>query len=114
MALQIVEKEVEGVTVLKFWGNIGLGEDSRRFREKVNEVLAAQKKRVVLDLANVSYIDSAGLGVLVAAYTSAANQGAIIKLASLTKLIRQQLQITKLVTVFEVHETVEAAAQSFQ
>ena len=113
MALQMVEKEIEGVTVLKLWGNIGLGEDSRRLREKMNEILKAEKKRVVLDLGDVRYIDSAGLGTLVAVYTSAASRGAKVKLASLTKMIRTQLQITKLVTVFEVHETVEAAVKSF-
>jgi anti-sigma B factor antagonist len=113
MALQMVEKEIEGVTVLKLWGNIGLGEDSRRLREKMNEILAANKKRVVLDLGDVRYIDSSGLGTLVAVYTSAASRGTTVKLASLTKMIRTQLQITKLVTVFEVHDNAEAAARSF-
>jgi len=113
MALHMVEKEIDGVTVLKLWGNIGLGEDSRRLREKMNEFLTAGKKCVVLDLGDVRYIDSAGLGTLVAVYTSAASQGAKVKLASLTKMIRTQLQITKLVTVFEVHESAEAAVKSF-
>jgi len=113
MALQMVEKELEGVTVLKLWGTIGLGEDSRRLREKMSELLSGDKKRLVLDLADVRYIDSAGLGTLVAVYTSAANRGAKVKLASLTKMIRTQLQITKLVTIFEVHETAEAAVKSF-
>ncbi|MGO9274915.1 MAG: STAS domain-containing protein [Terriglobia bacterium] len=113
MGLQMVEKEIDGVTVLKLWGNIGLGEDSRRLREKMNEILTAEKKRVVLDLGDVRYIDSSGLGTLVSVYTSAASQGAKVKLASLTKMIRTQLQITKLVTVFEVHETAEAAVKSF-
>jgi len=113
MPLHMVEKEIEGVAVLKLWGNIGLGEESRRLREKMDALLAADKKRLVLDLADVRYIDSAGLGTLVAVYTSAANRGAKVKLASLTKMIRTQLQITKLVTVFEVHDTIEAAVKSF-
>jgi len=113
MALQMVEKEIEGVTVLKLFGNIGLGEDSRRLREKMNELLAAEKKSVVLDLGDVRYIDSSGLGTLVAIYASAGNRSAKVKLASLTKMIRTQLQITKLVTVFEAHETVESAVSSF-
>jgi anti-sigma B factor antagonist len=113
MTLQMVEKEIEGVAVLKLWGNIGLGEESRRLREKMNEILTPERKRVVLDLGDVRYIDSAGLGTLVAIYTSAASHGATVKLASLTKMIRTQLQITKLVTVFEVYDTVEAAVKSF-
>ena len=113
MALNIVEKEVSGVNVVQLAGRVTLGEESNQLRTKLKEVLAAGKTRLVLDLAEVSYIDSTGLGTLVAGFTSAQNQGANLKLANLTKRFKEQLHITKLVTVFEVFDTVEAAVQSF-
>jgi anti-sigma B factor antagonist len=76
-------------------------------------MLAEGAKRLVLDLGEVSYIDSAGLGTLVAGYTSSQSQGATMKLANLTKRFREQLNITKLVTVFDVYDSVEAAVKSF-
>lgn len=114
MALQISEKESSGVTVLTLSGRVTLGEESSQLRAKLKETLAAGKTRVVLDLANVSYIDSAGLGTLVAGYTSARNQGAGMKLANLTKKFDEQLHITKLVTVFEVYNSVAEAVKSFE
>jgi anti-sigma B factor antagonist len=113
MALQIVEKESSGVTVLALAGRVTLGEESNQLRTKIKEILAQGKKRLVLDLGNVSYIDSAGLGTLVAGYTSSQNQGAGMKLANLTKRFHEQLNITKLVTVFEVYGSVEEAITSF-
>ena len=113
MALQIVEKESSGVTVLALSGRITLGDESNQLRTKIKEILGQGTKRLVLDLGNVSYIDCAGLGTLVAGYTSSQSQGASMKLANLTKRFREQLNITKLVTVFEVYDSVEAAARSF-
>jgi anti-sigma B factor antagonist len=113
MALQIVEKESSGVTVLALLGRVTLGEESNQLRTKIKEVLAQGMKRLVLDLGNVSYIDSAGLGTLVAGYTSSQSQGANMKLANLTKRFREQLNITKLVTVFDVYDSVEGAVKSF-
>ena len=113
MALQIVEKESSGVMVLALSGRITLGEESNQLRTKIKDILAQGKKRLVLDLGNVSYIDSAGLGTLVAGYTSSQSQGANMKLANLTKRFREQLNITKLVTVFDVYDSVEAAVKSF-
>ncbi len=113
MALQIVEMESSGVTVLELSGRVTLGEESNQLRTKIKETLAQGKKRLVLDLGNVSYIDSAGLGTLVAGFTSAQSQGANMKLANLTKRFREQLNITKLVTVFDVYDSVEGAVKSF-
>jgi len=113
MALQIIEKETSGVTVLALSGRITLGEESNQLRTKIKDILGQGVKRLVLDLGNVSYIDSAGLGTLVAGYTSAQSQGASMKLANLTKRFREQLNITKLVTVFEVYDSVEGAVKSF-
>ena len=113
MALNIVEKEVNGVTVLALAGRVTLGEESSLLRARLKDALSQGKTRLVLDLAEVAYIDSAGLGTLVAGFTSARNQGANLKLANLTKRINEQLNITKLVTVFDVYDTVPDAVKSF-
>jgi anti-sigma B factor antagonist len=113
MNLTIEEKERSGVTILQLSGRVTLGDESAALRSKIKEVLAQGKTRVVLDLADVSYIDSAGLGTLVAGYTSAKNQGGNMKLANLTKRFDEQLHITKLVTVFDVYKTVDEAVKSF-
>ncbi len=112
MALHMVEKKVGPVTVLELSGRITLGEESTQLRSKLKTLLTG-KPGLVLDMANVSYIDSAGLGTLVASFTSAANQGVRMVLANLTKRLQEQLSITKLVTVFEAFDSVEAAVKSF-
>lgn len=113
MALNIVEKEDSGVTVLQLIGRVTLGEESNQLRTKLKDLLSQGKTRLVLDLAEISYIDSAGLGTLVAGFTSAQNQGANLKLANLTKRFHEQLNITKLVTVFDVYNSVQEAVKSF-
>ena len=113
MALQISEKQIEGVTILDFVGRITLGDESNQVRIKIKEVLSKGKSQIVLDLAGVSYIDSAGLGMLMAGYTSAQNQGATLKLANLTKRFNELLNITKLVTIFDTYDSVDAAVKSF-
>ena|SRR5215471_1707226 len=114
MALRIAEKDWGGVTVLALAGRVVLGEESGQLRNKIKAVLGQGKKYLVLDLGDVSYIDSAGLGTLVAGYTTASSQGGTIKLANLTKKFEDQLNITKLVTVFDVHSSVEEAVMSFK
>jgi anti-sigma B factor antagonist len=113
MALTIVEKQVNGVTVLKLSGRITLGEESSQLRTRIKELLGQGKTRLVLDLSDVAFIDSAGLGTLVSGFTSAQNQGANMKLANLTDRFHEQLNITKLVTVFDVYKSVEDAVKSF-
>ncbi len=113
MALQIVENETEGITVLQLSGRVTLGQESNQLRTRIKELLAQGKTRLIFDLASVTYIDSAGLGTLVAGYTSAQSQGASIKLANLTKKFNEQLHITKLVTVFDVYNSVSDAVKSF-
>ena len=112
MALTFVEKEVNGVIVVQVSGRVTLGDESNQLRTKLKDILSQGKTRIVLDLAEVSYIDSAGLGTLVAGFTSARNQGANLKLANLTKRFREQLNITKLVTIFDVYENVQDAVKS--
>jgi anti-sigma B factor antagonist len=109
----MTERESNGVTVLELSGRVTLGEESNELRTKIKDLMARGKKRLVLDLGNVSYIDSAGLGTLVAGYTSGQSQGAGMKLANLTKRFHEQLNITKLVTVFEVFDSVDDAIASF-
>ena len=113
MALQIVEKQTDGVTILGFVGRITLGDESNQVRTKIKEMLGKDKSQIVLDLAGVSHIDSVGLGMLVAGYTSAQNQGATLKLANLTKKLRELLNITKLVTIFDTYGSVDDAVKSF-
>lgn len=113
MALRMMDREVNGVTVIDLEGRIVLGEESNAFREKVKSLLAAGKKKIVLNLANVTYIDSAGLGTLVATFHSARSQGAMLKLANLGQKFKEVLQVTKLMTVFDTYENEAAAVQSF-
>ena len=114
MALQMREHDVNGVSVVEIDGRIVLGEESNSFRERIKQLLAAGKKKIVLNLANVTYIDSAGLGTLVATFHSARSQGATLKLANLGTKFKEVLQVTKLMTVFDVYDSETAAIQSFK
>jgi anti-sigma B factor antagonist len=111
--LKMTERMVDGISVLDMEGRIVLGEESSALRERVKSLLGQDHKKIVLNMANVSYIDSAGLGALVASYTSAKNQGAMLKLANLGGKFREVLQVTKLLTVFEVYDSEAAALGSF-
>jgi anti-sigma B factor antagonist len=105
MALKITSREVDGVEVLTLDGRVVLGEETVALREKVKGLLAAGKKKLVLDLKNVTMIDSSGLGSLVAAHTSAKSAGATLRLCNLGTRTNELLQMTRLVTVFEVSNT---------
>lgn len=113
MTLRISNREVEGVGVVELAGRIVLGEESSAMREQIKSMLAGGQKKIVLNLNNVTYIDSAGLGALVAAHHSARSQGAALKLAHLGAKFQEILQVTKLLTVFEVHDSEAAAVRSF-
>ena len=113
MALEIVEKDSGGITVLELSGQVVLGGESSQLRSKIKTLLEKGKTRLVLDMANVRRVDSAGLGTLVAAYTTAQSQGAKLKLARITDRLTSLLQITKLVTVFETYPQVDEAVKSF-
>jgi anti-sigma B factor antagonist len=114
MALQITQKDLNKVIVLELAGRVVLGDESSKLRTTVRELLASGKVNLVLDLGSVSYVDSAGLGTLVSCFTSARNQGGVVKLARLTPKMTDQLNITKLVTVFETFDTADAAVASFK
>jgi anti-sigma B factor antagonist len=109
----MTERDVNDVTAVDIEGRIVLGEESNAFREKIKGLLAAGKKKIVLNLATVSYIDSAGLGTLVATFHSARSQGATLKLANLGTKFKEVLQVTKLMTVFDTYDSEDLAVKSF-
>ncbi len=113
MALKITSRQVDGVAVVDLAGRIVLGEESNALREQVKAMLAAGQKKIVLNMSDVTYIDSSGLGALVAAHHSARMQGASLKLSHLGTKFQEILQVTKLLTVFEVHDTEASAIRSF-
>jgi anti-sigma B factor antagonist len=113
MALNIKKREVDGVAVVGLEGRIVLGEESNALREQVKSMLASGRNRIVLNMSDVTYIDSAGLGALVAAHHSATTQGASLKLSNLGTKFREILQVTRLLTVFDVYDSESAAVTSF-
>jgi len=114
VALKMTDREVNGITVVAMDGRIVLGEESGALRERIKSLLNDKKTKIVLDMGNVTYIDSAGLGTLVATYHSARQQGAALKLVNLGQKFREVLQVTKLLTVFEVHDSEASALASFK
>ena len=114
MPVKIVNREVDGVSVVELDGRIVLGEESNALREILKGLTAKGKKKIVLNMANVKYIDSAGLGTLVAGHVSAKSQGASVRLCHLGQKFHEVLQLTKLLTIFDVYETEAAAVGSFQ
>jgi anti-sigma B factor antagonist len=113
MALKMTNREVEGVSVVALDGRIVLGEESNALREKLKRLIAEGKKKIILNMDNIKYIDSSGLGALVAAHCSAKTQGASLRLCHLGSKFQEVMQITKLLTVFEVCDTEAAAVASF-
>jgi len=113
MQLKLSTRLVDSVTIVDCSGRIVFGEESGMLRDTVKKVLS-QSSRVVLNLAGISYIDSGGLGTLVALYTTARTGGGAVKLANLTQRVDDLLQVTKLVTVFEVYDSEQEAVDSFQ
>ena len=111
----VIEERVIGdVTVLDLKGKMTLGEGDELLKDKINSLLAAGKKKLLLNLESVPYIDSAGLGEIVRTYTTVSRQGGSLKLMNLTKRITDLLSITKLLTVFETYDTEADAVRSFQ
>ena len=113
MSMKIATRQLDGITVLDLGGRITLGEGSVQLREAVRDLLAKGQKKIVLNLGDVSYMDSSGMGELVTAYTSAKNQGGELKLVNLTKKIEDLMQITKLATVFDIYDDEAKAIASF-
>lgn len=113
MSVKLTTRQVGDVTVIDAVGRITLGEGSSTFRDMIRDMAAAGNKKLLLNLGEVSYIDSSGIGELVSGFTTVTNHGGNLKLLNLTKRVKDLLQITKLYTVFEVHDDEAAAVRSF-
>ena len=112
--LTIKDRQADDVTILDLSGKITIGEGSVQLREAVRRLLDDGKKKILLNLGDVSYVDSSGIGELVSAYTTVRNQGGELKLLNLTKKVHDLLQITKLYTVFDVKDDEAGAVKAFR
>jgi anti-sigma B factor antagonist len=113
MSLRATHRDAGEVTVVDLSGRIVLGDGSALLRKTIRGLLEDQRKRILLNLADVDYIDSSGIGELVSGFTAVKNQGGDLKLLHLTKKVRDLLQITKLYTVFDVFTDESIAVRSF-
>jgi anti-sigma B factor antagonist len=111
--MKLSTRTVDGILVVDCSGRIIFGEESANLRDTLRDLIP-QNKKIILNLSGVNYIDSGGLGTLVALYTSARNSGGCIKLANLTQRVGDLLQVTKLLTVFDVYDSEERALESFR
>ena len=114
MSIDFSTRQAGDITIVDLKGRITLGEGSVTLRDAVHDLLSKGKKRILLNLGDVNYIDSSGIGELVSAYTAAKKQGGELKLLNLTKKIHDLLQITKLYTVFDVKDDETLAVESFR
>ena len=113
MSMKASTRQVDGVTIVDLSGRITLGEGSVVLRDTIKDLLSKGQKKILLNLGDVSYIDSSGIGELVSAFTSVRNQGGELKLLHLTKKVHDLLQITKLYTVFDVKDDEAGAISAF-
>ena len=113
MSVKLNTRQVGDVSVVDVAGRITLGEGSSALRDALRDMVSKNQKKILLNLAEVSYIDSSGIGELVSGFTTVANSGGQLKLLHLTKRVKDLLQITKLYTVFDVHEDEAGAIRSF-
>ena len=114
MTMKATNRQINGVTVVDMSGRITLGEGSVILRDTIKDLLGKGQKKILLNLGDVTYIDSSGIGELVSAFTSVRNQGGELKLLNLTKKVHDLLQITKLYTVFDIRDDETAAIGSFK
>lgn len=113
MSVKLSTRQVGDVTVVDVAGRITLGEGSSALRDTLRDMVGQGHKKMLLNLGDVSYIDSSGIGELVSGFTTVTNQGGQLKLLNLTKRVKDLLQITKLYTVFDVHDDEASAVRSF-
>jgi anti-sigma B factor antagonist len=113
VSVKLNTRQVGDVSVVDVAGRITLGEGSSALRDEIRQMVGKGQKKILLNLGEVSYIDSSGIGELVSGFTTVTNQGGQLRLVNLTKRVKDLLQITKLYTVFEVHEDEAAAVRSF-
>ena len=113
MALHLTPRDAGAITVVDASGRITLGDGSAMLRKTIRQLLEEERHQIILNLADVDYIDSSGIGELVSGYTAVKSKGGELKLLHLTKKVHDLLQITKLFTVFEVHTDEGSAVRSF-
>ena len=113
MSVKLNTRQVGDVSVVDVAGRITLGEGSSALRDTLRDMVTKDRKKILLNLGDVSYIDSSGIGELVSGFTSVTNSGGQLKLLGLNKRVKDLLQITKLYTVFDVHEDESSAVRSF-
>ena len=113
MSVKLTTRQVGDVTVVDVAGRITLGEGSATVRDAMRDMVSKNQKKILLNLGEVSYIDSSGIGELVSGFTTVTNSGGNLKLLNLNKRVKDLLQITKLYTVFDVHEDEAGAIRSF-
>jgi anti-sigma B factor antagonist len=111
--MTITTREVSHVTIVDVDGRIALGDELDQLRDTIRQLVAAGKKKIILNLANVDYIDSSGVGELVSSYTTVRNAGGELKLLNLTKKVHDILNITKLYTIFDIKDDEFTAVKSF-
>ena len=113
MTMKSSTRQVDGITIVDLSGRITLGEGSVVLRDQIRDLLSKGNQRILLNLGDVSYLDSSGIGELVSAYTTVRNQGGELKLLNLTKKVHDLLQITKLYTVFDIKDDEGQAIKAF-
>lgn len=113
MSVKLTSRQVGDVTVIDAGGRITLGEGASAFRDIIRDMSAKGNKKLLLNLSEVSYIDSSGIGEMVSGFTTVTNNGGQLKLLGLSKRVKDLLQITKLYTVFEVFDDEAEAVRSF-
>ena len=111
--MEIAERNVGGVTIIDVSGKLVAAEDPGRLKDKVVSLLSQDRKQIVLNLGNVSYVDSSGLGEMVACHGTATRSGGEVKLANTGKRIKDLLVMTRLLTIFDAHESEDEAVQAF-
>ena len=114
MTMKASTRQVDGITIVDLSGRITLGEGSVVLRDTIRDVVAQGNKKILLNLGDVTYIDSSGIGELVSGFTSVRNQGGELKLLNLTKKVHDLLQITKLYTVFDIKDDEASAIAAFK
>ena len=113
MSIQVSTRAVEGIAILDITGQLRLGEGTGKLRDAVQELLREGYNKIVVNLSGVNHIDSSGIGELMSNYTTLRNQGGELKLMNLQKNVRNLLQVTRLYTIFDVHDDQASALQSF-
>jgi anti-sigma B factor antagonist len=111
--MDIKERVVDGVSILDLSGKIVLGEGDVQIKERIRDLLSDGQRKILLNLGDVSYIDSAGLGSLISSYATTKREGGQLKLVNLTKRVQDLLAITKLITVFDTFESEKEAVDSY-